>query len=133
MLRSPQIPTVPLDVGFVVSFGAVMDFPVNANCMFEQGTYARPACNLDSEKIAAAEVLAVNGEKTIWRLSFQDGEHNERLYDTTLPQRVEAMDLAKMLKTALAAAACVLVVLVVLIVLLVRAILRKRKKKKAKQ
>lgn len=130
-LRSPHIPTFPLDVGFVFSFGAVMDFPVNANFMFEQGTYARPACNLDSEKIAAAEVLAVNGEKTIWRLSFQ--EHNERLYDTTLPQRVEAMDLAKMLKTALVAAACVLVVLVVLIVLLVRAILRKRRKKKAKQ
>lgn len=132
-LRSPHIPTFPLDVGFVFSFGAVMDFPVNANFMFDMGHYARPACNLDSEKIAAAEVLAVNGEKTIWRLSFRDGERNERLYDTTLPQRVEAMDLAKMLKTALTVAACVLVVLVVLVVLLVRAILRKRRKKKAKQ
>lgn len=132
-LRSPHIPTFPLDVGFVFSFGAVMDFPVNANFMFEQGTYARPACNLDSEKIAAAEVLAVNGEKTIWRLSFQDGGPNERQYDTTLPERVEAMDLAKMLKTALAVAACVLVVLVVLIVLLVRHIVRKHKAKKAKQ
>lgn len=40
-LRSPHIPTFPLDVGFVFSFGAVMDFPVNANFMFEQGTYAR--------------------------------------------------------------------------------------------
>lgn len=129
-LRSPHIPTFPLDVGFVFSFGAVMDFPVNANFMFDMGHYVRPACNLDSEKIAAAEVLAVNGEKTIWRLSFRDGERNERLYDTTLPQRVEAMDLAKMVKTALTVAACVLVVLVVL---LVRAILRKRKKKKAKQ
>ena len=39
-LRSPHIPTFPLDVGFVFSFGAVMDFPVNANFMFEQGTYA---------------------------------------------------------------------------------------------
>ena len=132
-LRSPHIPTFPLDVGFVFSFGAVMDFPVNANFMFDMGHYVRPACNLDSEKIAAAEVLAVNGEKTIWRLSFRDGEPNERLYDTTLPERVEAMDLAKMLKTALTVAACVLVVLVVLVVLLVRAILRKRRKKKAKQ
>lgn len=132
-LRSPHIPTFPLDVGFVFSFGAVMDFPVNANFMFDMRHYVRPACNLDSEKIAAAEVLAVNGEKTIWRLSFRDGERNERLYDTTLPQRVEAMDLAKMVKTALTVAACVLVVLVVLVVLLVRANLRKRRKKKAKQ
>lgn len=132
-LRSPHIPTFPLDVGFVFSFGAVMDFPVNANFMFEQGTYARPACNLDSEKITAAEVLAVSGEKTVWRLSFRDGEPNERQYDTTLPERVEAMDLAKMLKTALAVAACVLVLLVVLIVLLVRHIIRKHRKKKEKQ
>lgn len=110
-----------------------MDFPVNANFMFDMGHYVRPACNLDGEKIAVAEVLAVNGEKTIWRLSFRDGEPNERQYDTTLPQRVEAMDLAKMLKTALTVAACVLVVLVVLVVLLVRESLRKRRKKKAKQ
>lgn len=129
-LRSPHIPTFPLDVGFVFGFGAVMDFPVNANFMFDMGHYARPACNLDSSKIAAAEVLAVNGEKTIWRLSFRDGEQNERQYDTALPERVEAMDLAAMAKKALIAVAVVLVVLVVLIVLLVRAIIRKHKKKK---
>lgn len=129
-LRSPHIPTFPLDVGFVFGFGAVMDFPVNANFMFDMGHYARPACNLDSSKIAAAEVLAVNGEKTIWRLSFRDGEQNERQYDTALPERVEAMDLAAMAKKALIAVAVVLVVLVVLIVLLVRKAVRKHKKRK---
>lgn len=132
-LRSPHIPTFPLDVGFVFGFGAVMDFPVNANFMFDMGHYARPACNLDSDKIAAAEVLAVSGEKTVWRLSFRDGEPNERQYDTTLPERVEAMDLAAMAKKALIAVSVVLVVLVLLIVLLVRHIVRKHKNKKAKQ
>lgn len=129
-LRSPHIPTFPLDVGFVFGFGAVMDFPVNANFMFDMGHYARPACNLDSEKIAAAEVLTVSGEKTVWRLSFRDGEQNERQYDTALPERVEAMDLAAMAKKAMIAVAVVLALLVVLIALLVRAIIRKHKKKK---
>lgn len=129
-LRSPHIPTFPLDVGFVFGFGAVMDFPVNANFMFDMGHYARPACNLDSSKIAAAEVLAVSGEKTVWRLSFRDGEPNERQYDTTLPERVEAMDLAAMAKKALIAVTVVLALLVVLIVLLVRKAVRKHKKRK---
>lgn len=130
-LRSPHIPTFPLDVGFVFNFGAVMDFPVNGNFMFEQNSYARPACNLDSGKIADAESLAVSGEKTIWRLSFQDGEHNDRAYDTGLPVIGEVMDLPSMLKTALAIAACVLILLVVVIVLVVRKILRKRRMKQA--
>lgn len=129
-LRSPHIPTFPLDVGFVFSFGAVMDFPVNGNFAFEMNSYARPACNLDSSKITDAEVLAVSGEKTIWRLSFRDGEHNDREYDTSLPVVGEVMDLTALLKRALVIAACVLILLVVVIVVVIRKVLRKRRTKR---
>ncbi len=130
-LRSPHIPTFPLDVGFVFSFGAVMDFPVNGNFAFEMNSYARPACNLDSSKITDAEILAVIGEKTIWRLSFQDGEHNDREYDTSLPVIGEVMDVTALLKKALVIAACVLILLIVVIVVVIRKVLRKRRTKRA--
>lgn len=124
-LRSPHIPTFPLDVGFVFGFGAVMDFPVNANFMMELGTYARPACNLDIGSITNAEVLTVSDETTVWRLHFQD-EANERQYDTSLPEKMEAMDLGAMLKTVLIVAVCVLIFLVILMIVLVRIVSRKR-------
>lgn len=129
-LRSPHISTFPLDVGFVFSFGAVMDFPVNGNFTFEMNSYARPACNLDSNKMTDAEVLAVRGEKTIWRLSFRDGEHNDREYDTSLPIIGEVMDLTTMLRKTLMIAACVLILLVVVIVVVIRKVLRKRRTKR---
>ena len=129
-LRSPHIPTFPLDVGFVFGFGAVMDFPVNANFMMEQGTYARPACNLDIGSITNAEVLTVSDETTIWRLSFQD-EANGRQYDTSLPEKMEAMDLGGMLRNVLSGAVCVLILLVVLVIVLVHHLSRKRRAKRA--
>lgn len=125
-LRSPHIPTFPLDVGFVFGFGTVMDFPVNANFVMELGTYARPACNLDIGSIAHAEVLTVSDETTVWRLHFQD-EVNERQYDTSLPEKMEAMDLAGMLRTVLIVAACVLILLVILVIVLIRIVSRKRR------
>ena len=129
-LRSPHIPTFPLDVGFVFSFGAVMDFPVNGNFAFEMNSYARPACNLDNSKITDAEILTVCGEKTIWRLSFQDGEHNDREYDTSLPIVGEVMDLTALLKKALVIIAGVLTLLIVVIVAVIRRVLRKRRAKR---
>ena len=129
-LRSPHIPTFPLDVGFVFGFGAVMDFPVNANYMLELNTCARPACNLDAAGITKAEVLTVSDESTIWRLHFQK-EVNERQYDTTLPEKMEAMDLAGMLRTALIVAVCVLILLVILVIVLIRIMSRKRRAKQA--
>ena len=129
-LRSPHIPTFPLDVGFVFGFGIVMDFPVNANFMMELGTYARPACNLDIGSITNAEVLTVSDETTIWRLSFQD-EANERQYDTSLPEKIEAMDLGAMLRTVLIVAVCVLIFLVILVIVLIRIVSRKRRAKQA--
>lgn len=129
-LRSPHIPTFPLDVGFVFPFGAVMDFPVNGQFAFAMNTYARPACNLDSSKITDAEALAAEGETTIWRLSL--GEPNGRNYDTSLPEIGEVMDLNAMFRTALIVIACVLVVIIVLVILLVRHIVRKHRAKKGK-
>lgn len=129
-LRSPHIPTFPLDVGFVFGFGIVMDFPVNANFMMELGTYARPACNLDIGSITNAEVLTVSDETTIWRLSFQD-EANERQYDTSLPEKIEAMDLGGMLRNVLIGAVCVLIFLVILVIVLIRIVSRKRRAKRA--
>lgn len=128
-LRSPHIPTFPLDVGFVFGFGAVMDFPVNANFMMELGTYARPACNLDIGSITNAEVLTVSDETTVWRLHFQD-EANDRQYDTSLPEKMEAMDLGAMLRTVLIVAVCVLIFLVILMIVLVRIVSRKRRAKR---
>ena len=107
-----------------------MYFPVNGNFAFEMNSYARPACNLDSSKITDAEVLAVCGEKTIWRLSFQDGEHNDREYDTSLPIIGEVMDLTALLKKALVITACVLILLIVVIVVVIRKVLRKRRAKR---
>ena len=129
-LRSPHIPTFPLDVGFVFPFGAVMDFPVNGQFAFEMNPYARPACNLDSGRISDVEALAVNGDVTVWRLSM--GEANGRNYDTSLPEIGEVMDLNAMLRTALIVIACVLAVLAVLIVLLVRHLIRRHRAKKGK-
>ena len=107
-----------------------MDFPVNANFMMELGTYARPACNLDIGSITNAEVLTVSDETTIWRLSFQD-EANERQYDTSLPEKIEAMDLGAMLRTVLIVAVCVLIFLVILVIVLIRIVSRKRRAKQA--
>lgn len=127
-LRSPHIPTFPLDVGFVFSFGSVMDFPVNGQFAFEMNTYARPACNLDSTKITSAELLQEEGSTRVWRLSL--GEPNGRNYDTSLPEIGAVMDLNAMFRTALIVIVCVLVVLIVLIILLVRHLIRKRRAKK---
>ena len=108
-----------------------MDFPVNGNFAFEMNSYARPACNLDSSKITDAEVLAVRGEKTIWRLSFRDGAHNDREYDTSLPVIGEVMDLTALLKRALVITACVLILLIVVIAAVIRNVLRRRRAKRA--
>lgn len=127
-LRSPHIPTFPLDVGFVFSFGSVMDFPVNGQFAFEMNTYARPACNLDSTKITSAELLQEEGSTRVWRLSF--GQPNEQTYDPSLPEIGEVMDLNAMFRTALIVIVCVLAVLIVLIILLVRHLIRKHRAKK---
>ena len=85
-LRSPHTPSFPLDVGFVFSFGAVMDYPVNAKSMFSMNTYARPACNLDRTKIAAIEELYAGEGTTVWRVSFQGNPPNEQAYDLSWPE-----------------------------------------------
>ena len=128
-LRSPHIPTFPLDVGFVFPFGAVMDYPVNARSMFEMTTYARPACNLDSSRISSLEPIGGEEGVTVWRVSF-DGESNEREYESTLPQVGEVKDLNQMIRTAFFVAVLVLAAIVALIVWL---ILRAVKKKKARK
>ncbi len=127
-LRSPHIPTFPLDVGFVFSFGAVMDYPVNANSMFEMDTYARAACNLDSSRIEALDELLATGGRTVWRVTMKGDEHNGRSYDPSFPVVGEVLDLAKTVKIVAAAAICIIVLLIALIVWLV---IRHRKKKKA--
>lgn len=132
-LRSPHIPTFPLDVGFVFSFGAVMDFPVNGNFAFAMNSYARPACNLDSSRITDAEILEVNGETRIWRLSFRDGEHNDREYDTTLPEIGEVMDLTAQMKKILVSAACILALLAAFIAVAVWKGIRKFRAKRSAQ
>lgn len=125
-LRSPHIPTFPLDVGFVFSFGAVMDYPVNANSMFEMGTYARVACNLDSSRIGTLDELLVTEGKTIWRVTMKGDEHNGRSYDLALPVIGEVLDLAGMFRMVFAVAICVIVLLIALTVWL---IIRHRRKK----
>ena len=125
-LRSPHIPTFPLDVGFVFSFGTVMDYPVNANAMFRMNTYARVACNLDSGSIESAEKLKFEDGTTIWRLTMCGDEHNGRDYDLSLPVIGEVLDLAGLVRTAATTAICVIVALIALIVWLI--IRRKRKK-----
>lgn len=120
-LRSPHIPTFPLDVGFVFYFGAVMDYPVNGKSSFELDAYARPALNLSKSNITACESIADG----IWRLSL--GEANGRTYSAAAPLKGEAMDLGAILRTAVAVVAVVLVGIIILIAAL---IIRKAKRKK---
>ena len=128
-LRSPHIPTFPLDVGFVFPFGAVMDYPVNARSLYEMTTYARPACNLDRAKISGLEAIGGENGVTIWRVSF-DGENNTRSYDTSLPEVGEVKDLNRMIRTALTVILLVLAALLALIVWLIVRAVRKRKARK---
>lgn len=130
-LRSPHIPTFPLDVGFVFPFGAVMDYPVNAQSMYRMSTYARPACNLDRSAITSVERLGAFGEATIWRIGF-DGAENTRTYDLTVPEIGEVMDLNRTIRIALGAAVGVVLLLIFLIVwLTVRAVRRVRRRRKS--
>ena len=126
-LRSPHIPTFPLDVGFVFTFGAVMDYPVNAQAMFPMETYARPACNLDRARITYLEKLGGNDTTTIWRVNFQDGNQNEQEYDLTIPEIGEVLDIQGLIKTVVMTIALILVALIVLITWL---ILKRRKKRR---
>lgn len=126
-LRSPHIPTFPLDVGFVFSFGAVMDYPVNANSMYSMATYARPACNLDSSRIADAEALLTTDGTTIWRVSFLDGEPNTRTYDLSLPDVGTVPDVQSIIRYGLI---IVLLVPLLVIALIVWLIIRRIRKKK---
>ena len=126
-LRSPHIATFPLDVGFVFSFGSVMDFAVNTKTMFAQATYARLACNLDRNAITSLEELAVSDVKRILLVSFS-GEPNNQEYDLSLPVVGKVLDLNKAIKIVFAAVVLVFVVLIVLIVWLIRRTIRKRKK-----
>lgn len=129
-LRSPHIPTFPLDVGFVFSFGSVMDYPVNASSMYQMTTYARPACNLDSARISVLEKLSEQDGVVVWRVSFEGEEANERSYDDSLPAAGKVMDLKTMFTTALV---IVLVVVAALISLLVWLVVRLVKKRKARR
>lgn len=77
-LRSPHTPTYPLDVGMVFTTGSIMDFPVNAQVGFSVKfvTCARPACNLDIEKIVDAKAAGQTKEgATIWELTLEDAEN----------------------------------------------------------
>ena len=126
-LRSPHIPTFPLDVGFVFSFGAVMDYPVNGKSMFTMPTYARPACNLDRACIAGLEKLAEDGGTAIWRVSFQGDAPNGQAYDLALPQIGEVPDVQRIISIALPAAGALLIALVGLTAwLIVRHVRKKR-------
>ncbi len=127
-LRSPHIPTFPLDVGFVFPFGAVMDYPVNARSLYAMDTYARPACNLDPSHIAEAERLADADGVTIWRLSMRDGEPNSRTYRLDLPEVGEVMDLAATFRRALWIGGAVIAALLGLIVWLIVRAVRKRRR-----
>ena len=126
-LRSPHIPTFPLDVGFVFSFGAVMDYPVNASSMYQMTTYARPACNLDSARISALEKLSEQDGVVVWRVSFEGEEANARSYDDSLPAKGKVMDLKTMFTTALVIVLAVVVALISLLVWLVVRLVKKRK------
>ena len=126
-LRSPHIPTFPLDVGFVFYFGAVMDYAVNGKAMFAVDTYARPACNLDRTAITSLEKLADYGEKSVWRVSFS-GKTNEREYDTDLPAVGKVPDVMRIMKITLVTIPVLLVAIIILIVFLSIKLIRKRKK-----
>ena len=127
-LRSPHIPTFPLDVGFVFSFGSVMDFAVNAKTMFSQNTYTRLACNLDRESIASLEKLAVSDEKTIYRVSFRGAEPNTGDYDLALPEVGKVMDLNGMIRLVFFAVIFLTVALAALVIWLILRAVRKRRK-----
>ena len=130
-LRSPHIPTFPLDVGFVFSFGAVMDYPVNAKSMFAMDTYARPACNLDKGSIAGLEALNQKGSVTIWRLSFQGGPMNSVSYDLSLPNVGPVPDVQRILSIALPSVLLVLLLLLATVLwLIVRHVRKKRSAKR---
>ncbi len=127
-LRSPHIPTFPLDVGFVFSFGAVMDYPVNAKSMFSMNTYARPACNLDRAKITGLEKLSETGDTAIWRVTFEGDTPNERTYDLSLPVIGNVPDVQRILSIALPAGAVLILGLIAwMILLIVRHIRKKRR------
>ena len=126
-LRSPHIPTFPLDVGFVFSFGAVMDYPVNAKSMFSMNTYARPACNLDRTKVTGLEKLSETGDTAIWRVTFEGDTPNERTYDLRLPVIGNVPDVQRILSIALPAGAALILILAAGgILLIVRHIRKKR-------
>ena len=126
-LRSPHIPTFPLDVGFVYAFGSVMDFPVNARFVANLNSYARPACNLDASRITGMEKLAEVRGRTFWRVSFEGGETNLTEYDTTLPEIGFMLDIQALVWLVLLAPVLILCALIFLIVWLVR----RRKRRKA--
>ncbi len=127
-LRSPHIPTFPLDVGFVFSFGAVMDYPVNAKSMFAMDTYVRPACNLNSAAVTGLEPVSAAGGKTVWRVTFQGGESNGRVYDLRLPEPANVPDVQRIISLVLIAVPVIVLALAGIAVLLI--IRRVRKKKK---
>lgn len=129
-LRSPHIPTFPLDVGFVFPFGAVMDYPVNARSMYAMTSYARPACNLDPAKISSLELLAETDGVAVWRAGF-GGEENTRSYDLNLPVVGEVMDLSRTITTFLIAALVLLAAVLALIVWLIVRGIRKRRARRA--
>jgi hypothetical protein len=127
-LRSPHIPTFPLDVGFVFSFGAVMDYPVNGKSMFSMDTWARPAGNLDPARITGLEKLSGTGEKTIWRVTFEGDARNSRTYDLSLPVIGNVPDVQRIISIALPAAAVLIVGLIAGAIWLIVRHFRKRSK-----
>ena len=128
-LRSPHIPTFPLDVGFVFSFGAVMDYPVNAKSMFDMKTYARPACNIESEKITGLTKLSETDGRTVWKASFE-GEENGREYSTVLPVIGEVIDLNRTAGIIFWGSIVLILLIIALVVFLIVRAVRKKKKKK---
>lgn len=126
-LRSPHIATFPLDVGFVFSFGSVMDFAVNTKTMFAQDTYARLACNLDRNAITSLEALSATGDQAIWRVSFAD-EENTREYDLSLPVIGKVMDLNRTIKTVFIIIVMIIAALLLLIIRIICKTVRKKKK-----
>ena len=125
-LRSPHIPTFPLDVGFVFPFGKIMDYPVSGKSIYTMNAYARPACNLDLSQVAAAEKLTSTDDTAFWRLTMQGDAPTSRVYDLALPEIGPVMDLNAMLRNALIITAVVIAALIGLIVWIV---VRKRRKK----
>ncbi len=128
-LRSPHIPTFPLDVGFVFPFGAVMDYPVNAKSMFDMTTYARPACNLDAAAVTGLEKLSEENGVTVWRITVRGDAPNTRAYDTSLPVIGEVMDLGRMFRTVVFSVLGVIVLLLALLVFFIVRTVKKRRRK----